>query len=316
MSIVLLAIAILVLTLVGCLAPRALASRLSERQLADMTGIAAGLLLASALLVVIPEGFHTASGVHTDHEVSADEDHADEEHVDEEHEDEEHADEDHGEQEHGEEEHEGETDAFVYDPAILGLTILAGFSAMLLLEGFGVGHAVHEEHHSHAEGHGHGHVHHPSSMSVLAVGLSAHAAADGFAIGAAAATGETAFSVLVALAVILHRIPAAFSLGMFALHETTNTRAVVRGLFAFSVATPLTMLVSYLLLDGASTGLVAIALLFSAGTFLYVATVDTLPAIHNPENGRRSVRNVLLGALLLSVVLFSADAAGLLEHAH
>lgn len=271
-----------------------------------MTGIAAGLLLASALLVVIPEGFHTASGVHTDHEVSADEDHADEDHEEEEHEDD----------DHGEEEHEGETDAFVYDPAVLGLTILAGFSAMLLLEGFGVGHAVHEEHHSHAEGHGHGHVHHPSSMSVLAVGLSAHAAADGFAIGAAAATGETAFSVLVALAVILHRIPAAFSLGMFALHETTNTHAAVRGLFAFSVATPLTMLVSYLLLDGASTGLVAIALLFSAGTFLYVATVDTLPAIHNPENGRRSVRNVLLGALLLSVVLFSADAAGLLEHAH
>lgn len=300
-SIVLLAIAILVLTLVGCLTPRALANRLSERQLADMTGIAAGLLLASALLVVIPEGFHTASDVHTDHEVSADEDHADEEHEDE---------------DHAEEDHEGETDAFVYDPAVLGLTILAGFSAMLLLEGFGVGHAVHEEHHSHAEGHGHGHVHHPSSMSVLAVGLSAHAAADGFAIGAAAATGETAFSVLVALAVILHRIPAAFSLGMFALHETTNTPAVVRGLFAFSVATPLTMLVSYLLLDGASTGLVAIALLFSAGTFLYVATVDTLPAIHNPENGRRSVRNVLLGALLLSVVLFAADAAGLLEHAH
>jgi zinc transporter 9 len=274
-SIVLLAIVILLLSLLGGLAPRAFANRLTERQLGDMTGIAAGLLLASALLVVVPEGFNTAASV-TD---LAD-------------------------------------DTFVYPPAVLGLTILAGFAAMLMLEGFGVGHAVHEEHHGHVEGHGHGHVHHPTSISVLAVGLSVHAAADGLAIGAAAATGETAFSVLVAFAVILHRVPAAFSLGMFALHETRNTRAAIRGLLAFSTATPLTMFVSYLLLDEAGTGVVALALLFSAGTFLYVATVDTLPAIHNPENGRRSVRNVILGGALLAVILFAAGASGLLEHAH
>lgn len=262
-----------------------------------MTGIAAGLLLGSALLVVLPEGFHTAAGA-VDHGHDA---------VEEVHDDQEH-------QEH-EDEHE-EEQAFIYDPAVLGFTVLAGFAAMLLLEGFGVGHAVHEEHHDHAEGHGHGHVHHPSSMSVLVVGLSAHAVADGVAIGAAATAGDTAFSALVALAVILHRVPAAFSLGMFALHETDNVTAAFRGLLAFSVATPMAMLGSYLLLDAADDGIVALALLFSAGTFLYVATVDTLPAIHNPEIGRRSVRNVLIGVVLLTVILFSADAAGLLEHAH
>lgn len=76
------------------------------------------------------------------------------------------------------------------------------------------------------------------------------------------------------------------------------------------------MIVSYLLLDSAGVGVIALALLFSAGTFLYVATVDTLPAIHNPETGRRSVRNVVIGVVLLTSLVFAADSAGLLEHAH
>ena len=70
-------------------------------------------------------------------------------------------------------------------------SIVAGFAVMLILEGLGVGHAVHEEHHDHVVGHGHGHVHHPVSGSVVALGLSIHALADGLAIGAAAASGET-----------------------------------------------------------------------------------------------------------------------------
>lgn len=274
MTVVLLAAAILVLSLGGGLAPRTFAHRLTDRQLGDITGIASGLLLGSALLVVLPEGFHTAA-------LSAD---------------------------------PGE--AFAFAPSVLGLTVLAGFVAMLLLEGFGVAHAVHEEHHDHARGHGHGHVHHPTSISVLALGLSVHALADGLAIGAAAAAGDTGFSVLVALAVLLHRVPAAFSLGLFALHETKNSFASARGLVAFALATPLTMIVAYLLLDGADERVIALTLLFSAGTFVYVATVDTLPAIHNPETGRRSVRNVVVGVVLFALLLFAADAGGLLDHSH
>jgi zinc transporter 9 len=272
-SILLLAVVILILSLLGGLAPRVFADRLSSSQLEMVTGLASGLLLASAILVVIPEGFHTAAASAGD-------------------------------------------DTFVFEPAVLGLAILAGFVAMLLLEGFGVGHAVHEEHHDHASGHGHGHVHHPTSTSVLALGLSVHAVADGIAIGSAAVAGDAAFSILVAFAVLLHRVPAAFSLGLFTLHETEDSPAALRGLLAFSIATPLTMLVSYLALDGADERLVAVALLFSAGTFVYVATVDTLPAIHNPETGRTSVRNVLIGVGLFTILLFGADWIGLLDHAH
>jgi zinc transporter 9 len=275
MSVFLLALAIMVLSLLGGLAPRAFSQRLSSLQLETLTGIASGLLLASAFLVVIPEGFHTA--VVTDPVESGE-------------------------------------DLFAFPAAVLGLTVLAGFVAMLLLEGFGVGHAVHEEHHDHADGHGHGHIHHPTSISVLAVGLSAHALADGLAIGSAAVVGDTTLSMLVAVAVLLHRVPVAFSLGLYSLHESEDAPAVFRGLLAFSLATPLAMVLSFLLLDGADERIVALTLLFSAGTFVYVATVDTLPAIHNPETGRRSVRNVLIGVVLFTTLLFITNATGVLDH--
>ena len=183
---------------------------------------------------------------------------------------------------------------------------------MLLLEGFGAGHAVHEEHHDDAVGQNH--VHHPSSPRLLAVGLSVHAAADGIAIGAAAATGESSFSALVAFAVILHRVPAAFSLGVFTLHGGPSRGH--RELALFAIATPIAIMVSYLLLDQAEERLVALALLVSAGTFLYVATVDTLPSIHNPETGRRSMKNVVVGVVLFAAAFLAADSFGILEHAH
>lgn len=315
MAILLLALAITVLSLLGGLAPRAFSGRLSGKQLEVLTGVASGLLLASALMVVIPEGFHTAVvsdvEVHDEHSELADPHDADEHDADQ------HSNEEAGFTHDAEEPiHLEEGSGFVYSPELLGLTILAGFVAMLLLEGFGVGHAVHEEHHDHADGHGHGHVHHPTSMPVLVIGLSAHALADGLAIGAAAVAGDTAVSMLVAFAVLLHRVPAAFSLGLFALHETEDISAATRGLFAFALATPVAMLLAYVLLNGASQGVVALTLLFSAGTFVYVATVDTLPAIHNPEIGRSSVRNVIIGVVLFTAVLFLASATGVLEHAH
>jgi zinc transporter 9 len=268
------AAAILVASLGAGLAPRTFAHRLTGRQLEDLTGIASGLLLASALLVVVPEGFHTAAKAASDGE------------------------------------------AFVYEPVVLGVAIIAGFALMLLLEGFGVGHAVHEEHHDHADGHGHGHVHHPTSPGVLAIGLSVHALADGLAIGAAAAAGDTAFSLLVAAGVLVHRIPAALSLGLFSLHETDNRAGGYSGVLLFALATPIAILVSFLALDGASGGIVALALLFSAGTFLYVATVDTLPSVHNPETGRRSVRNILGSAGMFTVILLILQTADALDHGH
>ena len=348
-------------------------SKLKEdaNKLKMLTGIAAGIIIASALLVVIPEGYELAStdehDAHEDeskiagsialvmlevdhgeinasqaieeietlvggHDAHADEDgddaHADEEeslsasvlHVIEEVEDgdinatvglmeiEELITANHA---HMGEEHDEHTDNL-----LLGGAILAGFLLMLILEGSGIGHAVHEEHHDHNEEHDHSHVHHGSSGWLLVLGLSLHAVTDGLAIGAAAASGSAAITATVALAVLIHKGPAAFSLGVFSLHEREERNDSIRDVVIFSLATPVMILISFLALEGLDIHVIGLAMLFSAGTFLYVATVDTLPDIHNPETGRKAMLYVLTGALILGVILFGLDAAGLVEHGH
>ena len=115
---------------------------------------------------------------------------------------------------------------------------------------------------------------------------------------------------------IVHRVPAALSLGIFLLHQPGGRRSALNGLLLFTLATPVALVLSYLVLDGADESILALVLLFSAGTFVYVATVDTLPAIHNPATGRRSVRNVLSSAAVLSIILILLNNAGVLEHSH
>ena len=266
----------LILALLGGLPP--ILSKIKENQetLRRITGIAAGILLASALLVVIPEGFELATGEH----------------------------EESGEEEEG------------VGNLLIGGAVLAGFLMMLILEGSGIGHAVHEEHHDHHDEHGHEHVHHRNSPWIIVLGLSLHSAADGLAIGSAAAGTSEAVTALVALAVLIHKVPAAFSLGVFSMHEREDRNDTIRDIVMFSLATPVMIIVSFYALQGLDEQLIALAMLFAAGTFLYVATVDTLPDIHNPETGREALRNVLIGVTAMVLVLYGAEAVGLIEHGH
>ena len=246
----------------------ATADQLTEKSLHRLTGIASGLLLSSALLVVLPEGFHMVS----------------------------------------------RHDGLAYSPLILGTAVASGFVFMLILEGMGLSHAIHEEHHDHQAGHGHGHVHHPKSGLVMTIGLSVHAVGDGLAIGAATASGETSISILVAFGVLVHRVPAALSLGVFSSHEAVTRKSIWGGLLLFALATPAGAVSAYFVLDNASGSLVGVVLLFSAGTFIYVTTVDTLPSIHNPETGPRSARVVVASAALFAATLLALNAVGLLAH--
>ena len=274
----------LILALVGGLTP--ILSRIKEDRdiLRRITGVASGILLASAILVVIPEGFGLAMEEH-DEGV-------------------------HEEEEAGHEEEEG------LEGLIIGGAILAGFMMMLMLEGSGIGHAVHEEHHNHEGDYGHEHIHHRNSPWIIVLGLSLHSAADGLAIGSAAAGSSEAVTAIVALAVLIHKIPAAFSLGVFSTHERNERNDSIRDVVLFSVATPVMIMVSFYALEGLDEHMIALAMLFAGGTFLYVATVDTLPDIHNPETGREALVNVIIGVALMIVILYGADAAGLIGHGH
>ena len=261
------AAAVLVIALIGGLLPVFSKIKDDAERLKQITGIAAGIIIASAMLVVIPEGFDLVS-------------------------------EGHGE------------------PLFFGGAILAGFLLMLILEGSGVGHAVHEEHHEHSEDHGHSHVHHGPSGWLLVLGLTLHAATDGLAIGAALASGEVAVSAAVVLAVLIHKAPTAFSLGVFSMHEREDRKASIIDVVIFSLATPVMIIVAFSVLSGMEEHLIGMAMLFSSGTFLYVATVDTLPDIHNPETGRKALMHILIGVVILSSILFTADATGLIGHSH
>ncbi len=344
----------------------------SQNRLKMFTGIASGIIIASAMLVVIPEGFELAGGEHHDENVAGEvavvvlqvnqgtinasagieqieliileEGHHEDEVADDGH-DHDHADEsahvgdikediEHviseveagditpeegideisvliaAEQEsHAEHEHE-------LEPLMLGLAIMLGFVLMLVLEGSGIGHAVHEEHHDHNQEHGHDHVHHNSIGWLLVIGLTLHAAVDGLAIGAAAASGKISVSIAILIAVLIHKGPAALSLGIFSLHERNTKKESMIDVMIFSLATPVMMFVAYFVLDDLENSFIGLAMLFSAGTFLYVATVDTLPDIHNAETGKKAMIYVVIGVLVLTALLFLADATGLIAHAH
>ena len=276
----------LILALIGGLFPIFSKIKENPETLRRITGISSGILLASALLVVVPEGFELATGEHEEHEEEG-----------------------HEEEEAGHEEEE-------LGNLLIGGAILAGFLMMLILEGSGIGHAIHEEHHDHHDEHGHEHVHHMTTPWLLVLGLSLHSAADGLAIGSAAAGTSEAVTALVAMAVLIHKVPAAFSLGVFSMHEREDRNDSIKDVVLFSLATPVMIMISFYALEGLDEHLIALAMLFAAGTFLYVATVDTLPDIHNPETGREALKNVLIGVVVMVLVLYGADATGLIEHGH
>jgi zinc transporter ZupT len=100
------------------------------------------------------------------------------------------------------------------------------------------------------------------------------------------------------------------------MHEREERNDIIKDVVIFSLATPIMMLLAYYSLADLESRIIGLAMLFSAGTFLYIATVDTLPDIHNPETGKRAVMYVLVGVTILTLLLILANTVGLLEHVH
>ncbi|KUJ07220.1 ZIP metal ion transporter-like protein [Mollisia scopiformis] len=111
-------------------------------------------------------------------------------------------------------------------------------------------------------------------------GLVIHAAADGIAMGASASSSNTKLGFIIFIAIMVHKAPAAFGLTSVLLKQGLSKRAARGHLIIFSLAAPFGALTTWLIvnilggdhMEGESgqwwTGML---LLFSAGTFLYVA---------------------------------------------
>ncbi|KAJ1335194.1 solute carrier family 39 (zinc transporter) member 9 [Microdochium nivale] len=110
-------------------------------------------------------------------------------------------------------------------------------------------------------------------------GLVIHAAADGIALGASTSSSDTKLGFIVFLALMIHKAPAAFGLTTLLLKQGLSKRAARGHLIVFSMSSPVGAWATYLLvtlLGGSGEGPLShwwtgMLLLFSGGTFLYVA---------------------------------------------
>lgn len=107
-------------------------------------------------------------------------------------------------------------------------------------------------------------------------GLVIHAAADGIALGASVSSSDTKLGFIVFLALMIHKAPAAFGLTTLLLKQGLSKRAARGHLIVFSLSSPVGAWATYLLvhlLGGSGGGPLShwwtgMLLLFSGGTFL------------------------------------------------
>ncbi|XP_005810709.1 zinc transporter ZIP9 [Xiphophorus maculatus] len=287
--------------LVGCYVAGTipLAVNFSEEKLKLITVLGAGLLCGTALAVIIPEGVHALyeeilEGAHHSHsqagavEVSE----AKAEAVA--------ALDATGKHEHGHEQLH----------ACIGVSLVLGFVFMLLVDQIGSAHVHNAEDPESARVN--------SSKITTTLGLVVHAAADGVALGAAASTSQTSVQLIVFVAIMLHKAPAAFGLVSFLMHGGLERNRIRKHLLVFALAAPVLAMLTFLGLSQSSKEALSdinatgVAMLFSAGTFLYVATVHVLPEVgggghsHAPAaggNGGKGLSKVEVGALVLGCLI-------------
>ncbi|XP_019964095.1 zinc transporter ZIP9 [Paralichthys olivaceus] len=287
--------------LVGCYVAGTipLAVNFSEEKLKLITVLGAGLLCGTALAVIIPEGVHALyeeileSGHQSpsqvrDVEVSDSKVKVEALGVIEKH-----------EHEHGHEQLH----------ACIGVSLVLGFVFMLLVDQIGSSHVHNTEDPESARAN--------SSKITTTLGLVVHAAADGVALGAAASTSQTSVQLIVFVAIMLHKAPAAFGLVSFLMHAGLERNRIRKHLLVFALAAPVLAMLTFLGLSQSSKEALSdinatgVAMLFSAGTFLYVATVHVLPEVggggHSHAaaggNGGKGLSKVEVVALVLGCLI-------------
>ncbi|XP_032200489.1 zinc transporter ZIP9 isoform X2 [Mustela erminea] len=292
-SISLLSLAMLVGCYVAGIVP--LAVNFSEERLKLVTVLGAGLLCGTALAVIVPEGVHALyedilAGKH--HQVSETQnviasDKAAEIPVAHEH-----------------EHNHDHTQLHAY----IGVSLVLGFVFMLLVDQIGSSHVHSTDDPETAR---------PSNSKITTtLGLVVHAAADGVALGAAASTSQTSVQLIVFVAIMLHKAPAAFGLVSFLMHAGLERNRIRKHLLVFALAAPVMSMVTYLGLSKSSkealseVNATGVAMLFSAGTFLYVATVHVLPEVggmgHSHKSdptGGRGLSRLEVAALVLGCLI-------------
>jgi len=181
--------------------------------------------------------------------------------------------------------------------SVASYMVLTGFILILLIERIIFGsHQVHCDDHC-------GHRHAIVGMTAL-IGLSAHSFTEGFGLGVGMVEAELGFVIFIAI--IAHKVIASFSLATIfrlAQFSTKKTLALI-GLFA--LMTPIGALITLPFLENMRDLSLAIPTGLTAGTFLYVATMDLLPeAFHTDKEKVSPFIWLILGIFIMFLIKVS-----------
>ncbi|CAD6197643.1 unnamed protein product [Caenorhabditis auriculariae] len=125
----------------------------------------------------------------------------------------------------------------------IGTSLVAGFVLMLLVDQIGSAAVSRNDRAGR------------SRIGISAtIGLVVHAAADGVALGSASVINKSDVQLIVFVAIMLHKAPAAFGLVSFLLVESIDRRAIRKHLMIFSFAAPFAALVTFLLIMNVVNG--------------------------------------------------------------
>ncbi|KAI8888825.1 Zinc/iron permease [Backusella circina FSU 941] len=291
-----------------------LTTKLSENKIRLFNALGAGLLIGTSLMVVIPEGVETIYS--SNREISSQSD-APTWTMD---------------------SSSDDTKGFKYgkrgegeeggEHTIIGLVLVIGFALMFVIDQMS---SLHMHYTNNNNGGGaeyselnimvggaadeteeqQQHKTPPPSLTPT-VGLIVHAAADGIALGASATHPE--LSMVVFIAIMLHKAPASFALTSVLLASGLSRVTIRKHLLIFALAAPLGALLTYSILhwfssSSSSVNLeywTGVLLVFSGGTFLYVAMHALQEASghsHHPGQNDKTHVFVILAGMIIPIVL-------------
>ena len=171
----------------------------------------------------------------------------------------------------------------------LGYSVMFGFLFIFVLEKFIMVHPCEE-----------GECDYHKVGLAAYIGIGFHSILDGIAIGAGTMMN---LSVIIILAVTIHKFPAALALSsMLVKGGEYSKKKVLFSMFMFSLATPVGALLAVFMFQGLDDYIIATALGISAGTFLFISIGDLLPTVYEEhEKGYKNLASLCLGTFVMIV---------------
>ena len=177
--------------------------------------------------------------------------------------------------------------------------VLLGFVLILLIERILFG-----SHKFHC-GQDCGHRHEVVGFVAL-IGLSVHSLTAGFGLGVGMLEPE--LGLVIFIAIIAHKATAAFSLSTIFRLADFSVKKTIGYILLFSIMTPLGALISLPFIHALQDVSLAIPTGITAGTFLYVATIDLVPEAFHSEKERVSSFIWLLFGIFIMMIIKIAGA--------